>query len=219
MILAVAGKFPPNDYIDGRYNSPPEGLKSNLGRMPVVTIGEESVGQSLAIYLYLALENGLAGNSNLETAQILSIFEHIKEMNTAYRTVVPPGTEPTPEAHEKWFNSGATDVLGTADSSQRSSRYFKWWLGRIEQSLDTEGYAVGNKLSAADIALYYAFAEELKDNESKENLPKWSREPFGSKLKVSSELENYPRIKSSIQAVANNENFIKWLSLRGIQEF
>lgn len=187
--------------------------------MPIVSVGEESVGQSVAIYLYLALENGLAGNSNLETAQVLSVFEHIKEMNTAYRTVVPAGTEPTVEAHEKWFNEGATDVLGTADSSKRTSRYLKWWMGRIEQSLDPEGYAVGNKLSAADIALYYVFAEELKDEEAPESSPKWSREPFGSKLKVTTALENYPRIKASVNAVANNENFKKWLNLRGVQGF
>jgi glutathione S-transferase len=187
--------------------------------MPVLTVGDESVGQSLAIYFFLALENGLAGSNNLEAAQVLSIFEHVKEMNTAYRQVVPNGSEPTTEGLEKWFDAGATDVLGVADSSVRSTRFMKWWMGRIEQSLDTEGFAVGSKLSAADIALYYAFAEELLENEAPADFPQWRREPFGSKIRVQAALESHPRIRASIRAVANNENFQRWLGARGAQQF
>lgn len=187
--------------------------------MPVLRNNEDSIGQSTAIYMYLAMENGLAGDSNLQIAQVLSIFEHVKEMITAYRGLVPAGTEPTPEANEKWFHGGAKDRIGTADSSQRSSRYLQWWMGRIEEALDNHGYAVGTKLSAADIALYYAFAEELKPEEASESFPQWRREPFASKLLVQQALENYPKLKSSINAVASNENFQKWLNMRGPQGF
>jgi glutathione S-transferase len=188
--------------------------------MPLLKVNEEgSIGQSAAIYLYLALENGLAGDSHLETAQILSIFEHIKEMTTAYRSLVPAGVEPTSEAIHQWFHEGAKDVTGTADSSLRSSRYLQWWMGRIEQALDANGYAVGNKISAADIALYYSFAEELKANEASETFPQWRREPFGSKALVDEALGRYPKIKASVEAVAQNLNFQKWLSLRGPQGF
>lgn len=187
--------------------------------MPVLNNNDDAVGQSTAIYLYLALENGLAGDSNLQTAQVISIFEHVKEMITAYRSLVPAGTEPTAEATEKWFNDGATDVTGTADSSQRSSRYLKWWMGRIEEALDNSGFAVGNKISAADVALYYAFAEELKSEEASEGFPQWRREPFASKSLIQAALPKYPKLKASIDAVANNENFQKWLTMRGPQAF
>jgi glutathione S-transferase len=188
--------------------------------MPLLKVNDdESIGQSTAIYLYLALENDLAGDSHFQTAQILSIFEHVKEMTTAYRNLVPAGTEPTSDALHQWFHDGAKDVTGTADSSLRSSRYSHWWMGRIEQALDHSGYAVGNKLSAADIALYYSFAEELKSNEASESFPQWRREPFGSKALVDEALKNYPKIKASVEAVAKNVNFQKWLDLRGPQGF
>jgi glutathione S-transferase len=187
--------------------------------MPVLKSNDDAIGQSTAIYMYLALENGLAGDSNIQAAQVISIFEHVKEVITAYRTLVPAGTEPTPEANDKWFNGGATDVTGTADSSQRPNRYLKWWMGRIEEALDHHGFAVGNKISAADIALYYLFAEELKSEEASEGFPQWRREPFASKSLVQAALATHPKLKASIDAVANNENFQKWLNMRGPQPF
>ncbi len=43
MLLAIGGKFP-GDYVDGRFSAPPEGLEANLGRMPLLTVADESVG-------------------------------------------------------------------------------------------------------------------------------------------------------------------------------
>jgi len=93
-ILAIAGKFPDADYQDLRFNEPADDLKSNLGRMPVMNVGDESIGQSFAIYHYLASENGLMGSSSLEAAKIVSVFEHVRELGLAYRTLVPYGEEP-----------------------------------------------------------------------------------------------------------------------------
>jgi glutathione S-transferase len=129
------------DYEDGRYDSPPEGLASNLGRMPVAQIGDETIGQSVAINFYIASENGLMGESALDAAKILSVGEHLKELMASYRTLVAYGDQPTEEASATWFETGATDVLGVADVSKRNVRYFQWYLGRIEQALDTEGFA------------------------------------------------------------------------------
>eukprot|EP01032_Pedospumella_encystans_P029749 gene29749-33585_t len=73
MLLAVAGKFPPMDYVDGRFSAPTTGLEVNLGRMPVATIGDHSIGQSSAINAYFASEFGLMGSNNIEAAHIVSI--------------------------------------------------------------------------------------------------------------------------------------------------
>ncbi|RYY86126.1 hypothetical protein EON63_06250 [archaeon] len=70
LLLAIAGKFP-GDYVDGRYNESTGTLTHNLGRMPVLEVGGESVGQSAAINFYLASELGLMGSSNLEAAHII----------------------------------------------------------------------------------------------------------------------------------------------------
>ncbi len=206
--------------MDARFPSPPEtGLESNLGRMPVVTIGDQSIGQSVAIYNYLASENGLLGDNNLEAAQILSIGEHLREMLNVHKKIVPPGTEPSIENANIWFDTGAEDDNGIADRSKQSTRYLKWWLGRIERALGSNGFAVGSKLSLADIQIYYVFAETLTDAESPEGFPQWKRQPFGNKARMEAILTNYPKISSSINAVAGNVNFQKWLSTRGPQDF
>lgn len=242
MILAIGGKFPvlfheyiyyltfllvtlniikfqTSDYQDARFDSPPEGLSANLGRMPIAQVGEESVGQSMAIYYYLAAETGLMGEGHLEAAQILAVGEHLREMMLEFRKIVPAGTAPEIEAADKWFDTGADDVSGTADSSKRSSRFLKWWMGRIENSLASTGFAVGNKLSLADIQLYYTFAETLRDNEAPEGMAQWKKEPFGDKARVDRALVNYPKISASIDNVMKNPNFMKWKEMRGPQGF
>jgi glutathione S-transferase len=186
--------------------------------MPLLTVGDASVGQSGAINFYLATEFGLMGSSTLEAAQILSISEHIKEMMAVFRTVVPYGQEPTEEALEKWFNSGATDRTGPADGASRSSRYLMWWMGRIEETLGSNGFAVGTKLSLADVLIYETFSEFLKDEEAG-SLPSFRRECFCSKAKTDALLAKYPKLQASSMAVASNANLQKWLSIRGPQAF
>ena len=150
------------DYTDGRYSVPDGDLTANLGRMPLAVVGDASIGQSAAINYYLATECGLMGKSSLEAAQIISISEHLKEMNTAYRTIVPWGAEPSKDALDKWFDQGATDVTGTADRAGQPTRYLTWWMGRIEAVLGSSGFAVGDSLSLADVLLYNVFSEHLK---------------------------------------------------------
>lgn len=74
MLLAIAGK----EYEDGRYSEPPAGLEQNLGRMPVVSFGEESFGQSSAINFVVASECGLMGSSTFEAGHIIGLSEHLK---------------------------------------------------------------------------------------------------------------------------------------------
>ena len=130
--------------------------------------------------------------------------------------IVPYGEAPTAEALDKWFLAGSTDVTGTAVRS--SERYLQWWAGRIEASLDGNGFAVGSKLSLADVLLYNVFAEHLKPEERGE-LPPHRAEPFGSKERTDAFLAKYPKIKASVAAVANNANAQKWWATRGKQGF
>eukprot|EP00351_Strombidinopsis_sp_SopsisLIS2011_P002749 CAMPEP_0116873760 /NCGR_PEP_ID=MMETSP0463-20121206/5044_1 /TAXON_ID=181622 /ORGANISM="Strombidinopsis sp, Strain SopsisLIS2011" /LENGTH=217 /DNA_ID=CAMNT_0004516371 /DNA_START=27 /DNA_END=680 /DNA_ORIENTATION=+ len=217
--MAIAGKFPGADYADERCSAPPDGLQSNLGRMPVATIGDESVGQSGAINFLIASECGLMGSSTMDAAKILSICEHLKEMITAFYKIAPWGTDLTPENADNWFDGGADDTTGPADGSKRDTRFLKWWSGRIEQCLGGNGFAVGNSLSLADVMIYYIFAEELKAEECNEDLPQFRREPFGNKARTLATLASCPKILASINAVSANENFQKWLSVRGVQMF
>ena len=98
------------DYTDGRYNTPTTGLDANVGRMPVATIGDHSIGQSSAINMYFANEFGLMGSNHVEASQILAINEHLKEMDASYKTLVPWATKPQPGALDTWFDGGAQDI-------------------------------------------------------------------------------------------------------------
>jgi hypothetical protein len=99
------------DYDDNRHNEPPAGLEANLGRLPVASIGGNTVGQSGAINFFIASELGLMGDSTFEAAQILSIYEHVKEMRTKYSELVPWGTEPSVEKLNDWFDGGTVLTL------------------------------------------------------------------------------------------------------------
>jgi glutathione S-transferase len=187
--------------------------------MPVLHVGDDSVGQSAAINYYIAAENGLMGDSNLEAAQIINVSEHLKELMTAWRVLVPYGVEPSAEVLNTWFETGADDVTGTAVGAARSTRYAKWWMGRIEATLGNNGFAVGNKLSLADVLIYNTFAETLDESQALPDTPQWKRESFGSKAAVDAALANYPKLKASCDAVAANANVQKWLSTRGVQGF
>eukprot|EP01039_Chlorochromonas_danica_P000623 gene623-678_t len=218
MLLAVAGKFA-GDYVDGRHENPTGDLTHNLGRMPILQLGDgNSVGQSAAINYYLASELGLMGKNHLEAAHIIGVQEHLKEVITAYRTLAPWGVEPTTEALDKWFDTGATDAEGPADGSKRTERFLPWFMGRIEKALDDKGFAVGDSLSLADVLIYNVFGEYLSE-ENGPSLPVWRREAFGSKARTDAALAKHPKLQASVQAVANNANIKKYLESRGVQGF
>lgn len=242
MLLAIAGKFPVSlcltyaptsvhspdiphfsqgDYVDGRFNDPSEttGLDANLGRMPIVSVGDVNIGQSTAMYFYVAASHGLMGEGFIEMAQVLSIHEHIKEMRAAYNKLVPYESTPTADNLDLWFEGGAKDVSGIADGAASSSRYLTWYLGRIENTLGDQGFAVGNKLSLADVQLYYCLSDFLRAEDATPEVAQWDREPFASKARTDAAVARHPKIKASIDAVLANANVQKWLATRGVQEF
>jgi glutathione S-transferase len=219
MLLAISGKFPGEDYEDGRFSAPADGLESNLGRMPVATIDGKSVGQSAAVNFFIASECGLMGTSSYEAAMIISTAEHLKEMMQAYLKIVPWGTQPSEETSDMWFNTGATDLEGPADRGGMDTRYLTWWAGRIEKTLGDAGYAVGNQLSLADVLIYYIFSETLADDQCPPDFAQHRKEPFGSRARTEAFLAKHPKLKASCDAVANNENIKKWRDVRGMQHF
>jgi glutathione S-transferase len=187
--------------------------------MPCLKIGDESIGQSAAINFYLATELGLMGSTTLEAAKIISIEESLKEMSRSWQSIVPYGSFPTDEDWDKWFTTGATDTEGPAVRAGASQRYAIWYATRIEQMLSNTGYAVGEKLSLADVLIYNFLAEELKPSEAAETVASWRFGPFGSKERTDSFLQSYPKLRASIAAVASNENIQKWLAVTGVQNF
>lgn len=209
------------EFDDLRRTSPAEDdLTANLGRLPVlVTADGQVVGQSVAIWYAAASAANLLGDSPVDAARILSVVEHAKEVGAAFRTLVAWGKEPTEEALNKWFDEGATDATGPADGAARATRFLKWWMGRIEASLDNNGFAVGNRLTFADVIIYATFADSLRVEEAAPDTPAWRREVFCDKARTDALINAHPKIKASVEAVAANAGMQKWLANRGVQGF
>lgn len=110
-------------------------------------------------------------------------------------------------------------MSGPADRAGAATRYLTWWAGRIEAVLGDSGFAVGDKLSLADVLIYYAFFETLGDEHCAADTPQWKRDPFASQSRMTAFLASHPRILASCRRVADNENIQKWRSERGVQGF
>ena len=177
-----------------------------------------SIGQSTAINYYIAAHCNLLGSNPAEAASILAFGEHIKELREKYASLVPWGTEPTAEALSTFFDTEATDSTGPADGSKRGARNLLWFMGRLEH-LVGDGFAVGGKLSLADIQLFNVFADSLTPEQSLGDLPSYRREPFGSLARTSAALAKHPKLAKIVAAVGAHPNIQKWLATRGPQGF
>mmetsp|Transcript_99517 Transcript_99517/g.138226 ORF Transcript_99517/g.138226 Transcript_99517/m.138226 type:complete len:295 (+) Transcript_99517:13-897(+) len=232
-MLAINGVFP-GQYTDGRYTtevpnahgflpmkSVESTLSANLGRMPVCEVGGQSVGQSTAINYFIAAELDMLGDSTMETAQILSIQETLSEMKQAVRAIVDYPNPPTEEQLEMLFSDSAPDRSpAKADPAGRGKRYFKWFLGRLEYLVGSDGFAVGNRLSLADILLRHTLAENLPDSQcGKPDIASWRREPLMSAKRTAKLLEEFPKLKRIVENVEGQPGLARWLQIRGVQMF
>lgn len=230
-MLAIAGIVPPS-YLDGRYTTdePKNGsrpfdeikntLSSNLGRMPVAKIQDQSIGQSVSINYFIAAELDMLGDTTIETAQILSIQEHLSEMKGMVRNLIEYGSAPSEELLDMLFTAGATDRAPLpADGSKRKERYYQWFLGRIEDTVGSNGFAVGSRLSLADVLLRNYLSETLESAQCAKEIPAYRREPLMSAARTKKLLAKYPKIQRILQNVDSQPGLKHWLSVRGLQSF
>jgi hypothetical protein len=66
--------------------------------------------------------------------------------------------------------------------------------------------------------LFSTLKDYLTEEEGR-SLEAWQREPFTNKVRTNAAVEKYPKLKASVEKVANHPNIQKWLSMRGLQEF
>ena len=231
LMLALSDKKPGIDFKDGRYSTDPtlpahveaypliaKELHHNLGRMPLLKIGYDSLGQSVAINYYLASELGFLGKTPLENAHVLEFQEHLKEMKGAYNQICPYGQEPSQEQLDLWFNGGAEDQSPEpADMKTRNSRMMRWWCGRLEYIVGKQ-FVIGDSITLADVLLYCTFIDYLKEDEA-EGVAAYRRYPFGSKARTDMILREFPKLANICNNIANNEKVKSWLAIRGNQKF
>lgn len=160
----------------------------------------------------------MLGSTTLETAQVLGMCEHLKELAGAFRSVVPWGTEPTPEALNAFFDTNeATDFTGPADRNKMGQRKLLWFLGRLEAQAPGDGFLVGGKLSLADVVLFDLFANSLTPEQC--DLPAHRRESFACNARTAAALSKHPKLRAVVANVGDNSNLRSWLATRGKQGF
>ena len=77
------------------------------------------------------------------------------ELGAAYSKLVPWGSTPSDEILATLFDDAtANDLTGPADGSKASSRNIRWFAGRMEALVGADGFAVGGKLSLADVLIF-----------------------------------------------------------------
>lgn len=216
------------EYDDGRYTTDPpydnvksrdeivDTLDCNLGRMPVLTVDDSvHIGQSNAINYYVATELGMMGSSNEEAAQIICIREHLLELQNAKGWQY--FDKPTEEQLVAFFEGGPASTSGVPDGQQRAKRALPFYLGRLEQLVGTEGFAVGAEFSLADALIYNVFGETLKDSEAHEKVPQFRRVPFGDAARMNKALAAHPNVRRIVDNY--RANISAYLDNRDEQRF
>jgi len=220
-MMTVSG----TDFTDDRRPGPTAGdnVEANLGRLPVLSIPQpdgsvEYIGQSSAVNYYVAKHCGMMGTNDVEAAKIMMLCAHVADMKTAFTNVWPYGGE-TPEGdwQGKWFDS-------PEDTDDRSQRFLRWYLKRIEPLVGADGFAVGGKYSLADATMYNLLGESCPDLPDKLYHGATSdrhKTPFGSDFSRTEAVmkEVAPKMLAIVLKWRDNENLQTYLKNRGPQAF
>jgi glutathione S-transferase len=113
-------------------------LDASGGKVPLLTVDGEKIGQSKAIERYLAKALGLAGSSDVEAAQIDALSETVRDIKDSYQKA--KGDAAT---KDKFF---AEDLPAA--------------LGLMEKSLPAGSgpWLIGSNISYADITVFQFLA-------------------------------------------------------------
>ena len=123
----------------------------NLGSVPVLSYtgpdGSVTLGQSKAIERFLAKKLGYFGANDLEAAQIDMITEHCRDIKQKYADA----------------RAGKKDAELDAAKAKFVAESLPTWFGKLEKTLSGTGYAVGSKLSLADIVIFSLVKDYFDD--------------------------------------------------------
>eukprot|EP00607_Mallomonas_marina_P008005 CAMPEP_0182417362 /NCGR_PEP_ID=MMETSP1167-20130531/1812_1 /TAXON_ID=2988 /ORGANISM="Mallomonas Sp, Strain CCMP3275" /LENGTH=220 /DNA_ID=CAMNT_0024590857 /DNA_START=90 /DNA_END=752 /DNA_ORIENTATION=+ len=167
VMFAIAGKSYedyryPISFTGGKPQASPEfeaakangNFACNMDRLPMLIYrgpsGTINIGQGPAIQRYVAKKLGFNGDSDEEAAMIDMICEHIRDIKQKYND----------------FKVGKTgDELNAAKTEFVTVEYPKW-MAKVEVCLGSSGFAVGTKLSLADIIIHSTTLEFFDDKEA-----------------------------------------------------
>jgi len=183
LLLAFGGL----NYTDERITPPWEDMENWLskkttlpwGQLPCLTWNSQTIFQSMAICRYIARELGISGRDNMEKAQVDEIIDVLQDaINSNYSSWFNANKDKRREEIEKWTKT----VVPTT-------------LSQLEKKLKERGgqYLVGNRISWADIHLFYFCSDEFMEPEI---------------------VEQYTNIANLINRVAVLPNIKNWIDTR-----
>ena len=123
-------------------------LLGSLNKLPFLEVDGTVIPQSKAIERFLARKYNMFGSDEVETARIDGICEYVRDFKDAYQSVRKLPADQKDDGLNKWFSETLPEKLTLLDN-----------LLCKEHDL----YAVGLKLSLADIVLY-SFITQFFDN-------------------------------------------------------
>lgn len=206
IIFALAGE----EYTDTRFEITPGtmvapdfvkakesgDLDMNLGRAPLLVTSDGIIGQSKAIERFLAKKFGLMGSSDIECAQIDCIAEHCRDVKDAERRKGfsffnrEKSEEEKAAARKEWFEKDMPQML------EKVEKCIGLTSGEV-------GYAVGNKSSYADVAIFSLLKDCMVPDAE-------------DTIKAA---ENCKHLLAIANRVANDGKVAKWIESRPVTQF
>ena len=166
-------------------------LWKSLGKLPFLNVGESVISQSKAIERYLAVRFKMMGDTMEESALIDSYCEYIRDFKTTYQAV--KRKENREEALKEWFETTLPEKLIAFDKLLFGNMDFQ---NMVTPPSDRR-FAVGHKLSLADIVIY-SFLVDFFDN----------------KEGVATACNNCMVLKNIVKNVSENPKIKKWVENR-----
>ena len=123
-------------------------LLGSLNKLPFLEVDGTVIPQSKAIERFLARKYNMFGSDEVETVRIDGICEYVRDFKDAYQSVRKLPADQKDDGLNEWFSETLPEKLTLLDN-----------LLCKEHDL----YAVGLKLSLADVVLY-SFITQFFDN-------------------------------------------------------
>ena len=143
------------------------------------------ISQSKAIERFLAKRFNLMGENNVQFAMIDSICECVRDFKDMYQKVRALTGEEREKGMNEWFTVTLVDKLKL-----------------LENIIGSDGYAVGGKLSLADVVLF-TFITQFFDNHEAS---------YNATLAT-------PRLRSIVDNVSAHEKVVEWIEKRPKTDF
>jgi len=172
-------------------------LWESMNKLPTLEVDGQIICQSKAIERYLASTFGLMGTTALEAAKIDSLCECIRDFKDMYRDFkdfqkLRNGcAEDNELAKNKWFSETIAEKLGAFDKLLALGVY------QDKGKDDDDVYAVGNRLSLADIVIYSFLVDFFETN-----------------VAIKKSYASCKTLNAIVRTVGDNEGIQKWMAER-----